>query len=193
MLREDSVSPTYKERLMDIALKEMERLNHIITDFLTYSRPTLPVFQTFDIRELLDETVELLQNIDHNKGRIAFRKQYTSPLLISADPQKMHQVFWNLGVNAIEAMPDGGELLITAASMNGSITITFRDSGYGIEAKDIDKVFYPFFTTKGNGTGLGLAIAYRIIDEHKGKISVKSTSGIGTTFEIILPAPYEKA
>jgi two-component system, NtrC family, sensor histidine kinase PilS len=193
LLREDSVSPDYKERLMGIALKEMERLNHIITDFLTYSRPTLPVFQTFDVRELLDETVELLQNIDHNKGRITFRKNYSSPLFVHADPQKMHQVFWNLGVNAIEAMPEGGELSISADSINDCIAITFEDSGFGIDQKDIGKVFYPFFTTKGHGTGLGLAIAYRIIDEHKGRISVKSTSGIGTAFEIILPAPDEKA
>jgi two-component system sensor histidine kinase PilS (NtrC family) len=193
MLREDSLSPAYKERLMDIALKEMERLNCIITDFLTYSRPTLPVFQTFDISALLDETVELLQNMDHNKGRILFRKHYSDPLIVSADPQKMHQVFWNLGVNAIEAMPDGGELSIRADSVDGAVTVTFQDSGSGIDEKDIGKVFYPFFTTKGNGTGLGLAIAYRIIDEHNGRISVKSTSGIGTTFEIILPAPYEKA
>jgi two-component system sensor histidine kinase PilS (NtrC family) len=193
MLREDSVSPNHKERLMDIALKEMERLNHIISDFLTYSRPTLPVFQTFDIRELLDETVELLSNINHNKELVSFRKNYQSPLRVHADPQKMHQVFWNLGVNAIEAMPDGGELSIDAVSLNNATSITFRDSGNGIEEKDIGKVFYPFFTTKEQGTGLGLAIAYRIIDEHNGRITVKSTSGIGTTFEIILPAPYEKA
>lgn len=193
MLRENSVNQTYKERLMEIALKEMERLNYIITDFLTYSRPALPVFQRFDIRELLDETVDLLRTIDHNRGRITFRKDYQSPLLVDADPQKMQQVFWNLGVNAIEAMPDGGELSISAACENGGIVITFRDSGCGIDGKNIGKVFYPFFTTKENGTGLGLAIVYRIIDEHRGRISVTSTTGAGTAFEIILPAEHEKA
>jgi two-component system, NtrC family, sensor histidine kinase PilS len=193
MLKEDSVSTNYKERLMDIALKEMERLNHIITDFLTYSRPTLPVFQTFDIRELLDETIELLRTIDHQKGHITFKRNYAGPILVNADPQKMHQVFWNLGLNAIEAMPEGGELAINAENTNDFITIAFQDSGHGIDGKNIEKVFYPFFTTKEDGTGLGLAIAYRIIDEHKGRIWVKSNSGIGTTFEIILPATYEKA
>ncbi len=193
MLKENSVNQNYKERLMEIALKEMERLNYIITDFLTYSRPTLPVFQTFDMRELLDETVELLRNSDQGRGLITVRTQYANPLLVDADPQKMQQVFWNLGVNAIEAMPDGGELFISAASTNGDIAITFQDSGQGIEGKDIGKVFYPFFTTKENGTGLGLAIVYRIIDEHRGKISVRSTSGVGTAFEIILPARHEKA
>ncbi len=193
MLREDAVNPNSKERLMDIALKEMERLNHIITDFLTYSRPTLPVFQTFDIRELLDETVELLQNIDHNKGLIFFRKHYSGPLLVNADPQKMQQVFWNLGLNAVEAMPGGGEMSIDASGTDDGIAISFRDSGCGIDEKSLGKVFYPFFTTKERGTGLGLAIAYRIIDEHNGRISVKSTSGIGTAFEIILPAANENA
>jgi signal transduction histidine kinase len=105
----------------------------------------------------------------------------------------MQQVFWNLGLNAIEAMPEGGELAINAAHTNDFITITFQDSGHGIDGKDIGKVFYPFFTTKEHGTGLGLAIAYRIIDEHKGRIWVKSNAGIGTSFEIILPATYEKA
>jgi signal transduction histidine kinase len=90
-------------------------------------------------------------------------------------------------------MPEGGELAINATHTNDFITITFQDSGHGIEGKDIEKVFYPFFTTKEHGTGLGLAITYRIIDEHKGRIWVKSNSGIGTSFEIILPATYEKA
>ncbi len=193
MLREDSVNPSHKERLMDIAIKEMERLNHIISDFLTYSRPTLPVFQPFDIRELLDETIELLSNINHSEEAISFRKNYRSPLPVYADPQKMHQVFWNLGINAIEAMPDGGELSIDAVSTDNATSVIIRDSGHGIEEKNIGKVFYPFFTTKEEGTGLGLAIAYRIIDEHNGRITVKSTPGIGTTFEIILPARDEKA
>jgi len=90
-------------------------------------------------------------------------------------------------------MSEVGVLSISAGSMGDCVTITFQDSGCGIEGKDIGKVFYPFFTTKGHGTGLGLAIAYRIVDEHKGRISVKSSTGIGTAFEIILPAPDEKA
>jgi signal transduction histidine kinase len=112
---------------------------------------------------------------------------------VDADPQKMRQVFWNLGINAIEAMPDGGEIIISTKHGEGFVEIAFQDFGTGIAEKDIDKIFYPFFTTKEQGTGLGLAIAYRIMEEHNGTINVKSISGIGTTFEIILPKTNEKA
>jgi two-component system sensor histidine kinase PilS (NtrC family) len=187
MIKEDTVSPNYKEKLMEIALSEMERLDRIITDFLTYSRPTQPEFKMFDLHELLDDTVELLKNIERNKGFISIKKDYYGKVEVNADPQKMRQVFWNLGVNAIEAMPEGGELVISTLNMDGDVEITFADSGEGIRREDVEKIFYPFFTTKEHGTGLGLAIAYRIIEEHKGKINVNTRSGIGTTFEIILP------
>jgi signal transduction histidine kinase len=106
---------------------------------------------------------------------------------INADPQKVRQVFWNFGMNAIEAMPDGGDLIISTKNTDGFIEIRFQDFGGGIAEDIIEKIFYPFFTTKEQGTGLGLAIAYRIIEEHKGRIKVESRSGIGTAFEIILP------
>jgi two-component system sensor histidine kinase PilS (NtrC family) len=187
MLKEDSVPQNYKERLMEIALSEMERLNRIITDFLTYSRPTPPDFKQFDLHELLDETIELLRNVDQNKGSVTIRKDYHGPTRVKADPQKIRQVFWNLGINAVDAMPEGGELLVSTSNDDGSVTITFQDTGCGIEKRNIERIFYPFFTTKERGTGLGLAIAYRIIEEHQGRMRVESSAGIGTTFQIILP------
>jgi signal transduction histidine kinase len=190
MLKEDSVPKNYKQRLMEIALNEMERLDRIITDFLTYSRPTPPEFKRFELHSMLDETIELLKNVEQNN--ISINKKYTGRLELNADPQKMRQVFWNLGINSIEAMPEGGELIISTRNMDRSAEITFKDFGAGIDEKNIEKIFYPFFTTKENGTGLGLAIAYRIIEEHNGKINVNSRPGVGTTFEIILPKTDEK-
>jgi two-component system sensor histidine kinase PilS (NtrC family) len=192
MLREDSIPGNYKERLMEIALNEMDRLNRIITDFLTYSRPTPPNVKTFDLHGLLDETMELLKNVDQNKGYVSISKDYSGMVEVNADPQKLRQVFWNLGLNAIEAMPEGGELSVSTRNRNGIVEIIFKDSGAGIEKEHLEKIFYPFFTTKEQGTGLGLAIAYRIIEEHKGRISVTTSAGIGTTFEVILPKIYEK-
>ena len=193
MLKEDSIPRNYKERLMEIALGEMNRLNSIITDFLTYSRPSPVEYQNFDLHRLLDEISELLKNVEQNKKQVVIKKNYFNSLDLNADPQKMRQVFWNLGLNAIEAMPDGGELIISTKNEDGFTEVTFQDSGTGIEERNIEKIFYPFFTTKEHGTGLGLAIAYRIIEEHKGGMNVKSTPGIGTTFEIILPKANEKA
>jgi len=187
MLKEDSVPKKYKMKLMDIALNEMERLDRIIKDFLTYSRPTEPEFKTFDIHGLLDDIIELLKNDEQNKGRVHIAKNYHGTIEVCADPQKMRQVFWNLGLNAIEAMPEGGNLIIETEDMDEKIGITFKDSGQGIKGEDIDKIFFPFFTTKEHGTGLGLAIAYRIIEEHNGKIQVERSQDGGTTFNILLP------
>lgn len=187
MLKEGTVPKNYREKLMEIALKEMERLDRIITDFLTYSRPTPPQLKRFDLHSIIDETTELLKNVEQNKGNISIKKDYTGRLEVNADPQKIRQVFWNLGINAIEAMPEGGELIVSTRDTDRDIKITFRDSGTGIDKKDAEKIFYPFFTTKEHGTGLGLAIAYRIIEEHGGSINVDSSLGAGSTFEIILP------
>ena len=193
MLKEDMVGEGYKKKLMEIALKEMERLNRIITDFLTYSRPTPPEFKRFELHGMLDETIELLKNVEQNKGGVSIRKNYSGTLEVNADTQKMRQVFWNFGINAIEAMPEGGELIISTRNTDRVVEITFKDFGAGIDGKDIERIFYPFFTTKEQGTGLGLSIAYRIIEEHKGSINVSSSPGVGTIFEIILPKADGKA
>ena len=192
LLKEDTVAENYKERLMEIALQEMDRLNRIITDFLTYSRPTPPELQRVDLRRLLDETLDLLENVHQGDNIVSLRKTYTGPIDVTADPQKMRQVFWNLGINAIEAMPGGGTLTVFAEDSESTVKIVFKDSGSGIEEKDIEKIFYPFFTTKERGTGLGLAIAYRIVEEHEGRLTVNSRPGLGTTFEVILPKKDEK-
>jgi signal transduction histidine kinase len=171
----------------------MERLNRIITDFLTYSRPTPPEFKRFELHSMLDETIELLKHVEQNKVGVSIRKDYSGTLEVNADPQKIRQVFWNLGINAIEAMPEGGELVISTRNTDRVVEITFKDFGVGIDRKDTERIFYPFFTTKEQGTGLGLSIAYRIIEEHKGSINVNSSIGVGTIFEIILPKMDGKA
>ncbi len=192
MLREDLIPKDYKDKLMRIALNEMDRLNRIISDFLTYSRPTNPEMKKVDIHEILNETVELLKNVEQNMNNVTIEKIYSGSLQVNIDPQKMKQVFWNLGLNALEAMPSGGKLIISTEHSNGFVHIHFKDSGVGIEEMNIEKIFYPFFTTKEQGTGLGLAIAYRIIEEHRGSIKVESSTDIGTNFEIIIPDTYEK-
>jgi two-component system sensor histidine kinase PilS (NtrC family) len=186
MLREDKIPSRHKDQLMSIALNEMERLNDIISDFLTYSSSRPPDLKEIDLHLLLDETLSLLENIEQNKGNISIKREFEGSLSVVADPQKIRQVFWNLGVNAIEAMKDGGELEVSTSSDPRSVRIVFSDTGTGIDPSHAERIFYPFFTTKDKGTGLGLSIAYRIIEEHNGRLSVKSISGIKTVFEIIL-------
>ena len=136
--------------------------------------------------------MDLLENVHQGDNIVSLRKTYTGPIDVTADPQKMRQVFWNLGINAIEAMPGGGTLTVSAEDSESTVKILFKDSGSGIEEKDIEKIFYPFFTTKERGTGLGLAIAYRIVEEHEGRLTAESKPGLGTTFEVILPKKDEK-
>jgi two-component system sensor histidine kinase PilS (NtrC family) len=186
MIRDDRIPLKHKEKLMGIALKEMERLDNIITDFLTYSSPRPLEMKKVDLHLLLDETLSLLRNVEQNKGNVMIKKDFEGPLFALADPQKIRQVFWNLGINAIESMKDGGELGVSAERKDQSLRIAFADTGPGIPETTIEKIFYPFYTTKDEGTGLGLSIAYRIIEEHHGRLSVKSVPGIKTVFEIIL-------
>ncbi len=188
MLKEDVLTREHRERLMNIAISEMDRLNRIITDFLTYSRPKPPEFSRFDLHRMLDETVELIKNAIVNANSISIKRNFHGPCEIVADPQKLRQVVLNLSINAIESMPDGGELTIATKVQKDAVAITIKDSGIGIPPENLKEIFYPFFTTKAKGTGLGLSIAYRIVEEHNGRISVSSLPGHGTTFEVIIPA-----
>lgn len=185
MLSESAVSPEQKEKLMLIATSEMDRLNRIIVDFLTYSRPSALDVTECDLADILDKTLDLINS--RNSSGVVIRKSYISPLVVKADPLKLEQVFLNLGLNAIEAMPHGGALEVSASSRQDDVEITFRDSGAGIAPDVHEKVFYPFFTTKTQGTGLGLSIAYRIIEDHGGKVALTSSPGAGATFRILMP------
>lgn len=186
MLRDRNIPERHRERLMEIALHEMDRLDNIVTDFLTYSRPKPLELSSVDLHLILDETLALLRNIGGDEGDITIEKDFDGQLTALVDQQKIRQVFWNLGLNAIEAMRGGGRLTVRTSTEGNAITISFEDTGAGIEPRDIDKVFFPFFTTKDKGTGLGLSIAYRIIEEHQGSFTVKSVPGIKTIFTIIL-------
>jgi signal transduction histidine kinase len=140
----------------------------------------------------LHDTIEMLKNIDQMKKNVVIREILEGPLFVEADAQKMKQVFWNLGTNAVDAMKDGGALTVSTRTFDDSVGIVFADTGVGIDPYNIEKVFYPFFTTKETGTGLGLAIAYRIIVEHMGRLTVRSKPGTETAFEIILPLRHGK-
>lgn len=188
MLKEGALNRGRNKKLLDIALSEMDRLNKIITDFLTYSRPRPPELARFNVVDLLAEITDSLKNVYEKRNNIVLRRNFGDKIIIMADPHKLRQVFLNLGVNAIESMKDGGELTIEARDYGDNIVISFQDTGEGISPENLQQIFYPFFTTKDKGTGLGLAIAYRIIEDHGGKINVRSRLGHGSAFEVVLPA-----
>jgi two-component system sensor histidine kinase PilS (NtrC family) len=185
ILKEDKLPEKHRERLMNIALSEMDRLNNTISDFLAYSSPKPLEIKLIDLHPILDSTLELLIN-SGNTGQISIKKDFKGQLFSRADPEKIRQVFWNLGINAYEAMENGGELTVATENTPSHVTISFSDTGPGISQSYINKIYYPFFTTKEAGTGLGLSIAYRIIEEHNGRLIVTSNPGVRTTFKIIL-------
>lgn len=197
VLRKDLDLQGDNQRLMDIVLREAERLNTIITDFLEYARPRASSLAEISLSSLVDETIMLLRNSKNFRNDISITCDVASSVLLHADPQRLRQVFWNLLINGYQSLSGSGEIRISATpgSRNDGDTewlrITIADTGQGIAREDIDKIFHPFFTTKTGGTGLGLAIVYRIIEDHGGTIDVESEPGKGTRFIIMLPMAEE--
>jgi two-component system sensor histidine kinase PilS (NtrC family) len=208
LLKEEMPLDGSYQKLMNIVLTETDRLDQIITDFLTYARPAPPQLQPCNINNLLKETITLAMNSPYYSSQITIElslAEKETEILI--DPHQMKQVFWNLSINALQAMPSGGTLRLSTRwlekswqdadknryrNLNSPLTeIIIADTGIGIPSQDKPRIFDPFFTTKDNGSGLGLAIVYRIIEEHKGYIEVDSKEGEGTSFHIWFPGINE--
>ena len=188
MLRDKNVSEEHADHLMRIALSEMKRLNVIITDFLLYARPQELHKDPFDLHQVLRDVITLLRSSESNMEHVTISTKLEGELILTGDSRQIRQVFWNLGLNALDAVSKGGTVDIYSQKNDNTVEIIFRDSGTGIDKNDIEKIFFPFFTTKEKGTGLGLSIAQKIAEEHRGKIIVQSgDSGTGTTFKVVLP------
>lgn len=188
MLYEKKVSEEHADHLMKIALSEMDRLNGIITDFLLYARPQEMKKMSFDLHETLGNVITLLRSSETFDHEVEINAELNGSMPVNGDAKKLQQVFWNLCLNAMDAVAGGGSINISTCRENGITEIVFSDTGSGIEKDEINHIFYPFFTTKEQGTGLGLAIAQKIVEEHGGKISAESDGrGTGSTFRVILP------
>jgi two-component system sensor histidine kinase PilS (NtrC family) len=192
ILREKRLTGEYADHLMEIALSEMDRLDNIVTDFLLYAKPQRMYKTSFDIHQSLNEVIMLLRSTETNNKNVTITSSLPGKLNITGDPEKLRQVFWNLGINAMDAISEDGTINIYTAKHENKISIVFHDSGVGLAKEDIEKIFDPFYTTKEKGTGLGLSIAQRIAEEHNGKITVKSDGvGTGAIFSVDLPVTNE--
>ena len=175
--------------LMDIILKESDRLNTIITNFLGYARPMAATFTETDVREAIKDTIALLRHSpDVLEHHILTEKLGSDPVIVIADGSQLKQIFWNLARNALQAMPEGGELTIGVETIpNKRIRITFQDTGTGMSSDQVEQLFEPFSNSTTGGTGLGLSIVYQIVRDHNGVINVRSREGEGTTITVELP------
>jgi two-component system sensor histidine kinase PilS (NtrC family) len=189
VLKSDIQDPSQAE-LMDIVLRESDRLNRIITDFLTYARPRKFSLVETDLREPLRETFALLRHSPEILDGHALEEDLPEePLTAMADAEGVRQVFWNLSRNALKAMPDGGALRAEMRQAGADrVRVTFTDTGRGMSPAQVERLFEPFSSSTTGGTGLGLSIVYQIIRDHGGTINVRSREGHGTTITIELPA-----
>jgi two-component system NtrC family sensor kinase len=173
---------------------EAFRCKSITTGLLDFSRIRTVDRRPLNIAETLDSSANLLSHQKRGVGiniKIDIREALQT---VNADGGQIQQAVIALGTNAIDAMPNGGTLILRAFNQANSVVIEIEDAGIGIAPENLSKIFEPFFTTKevGRGTGLGLAVCYGIVTDHSGRLSVRSTVGIGTTFSILLPATIEE-
>ena len=193
------------QRLMNIVLRETNRLDQLLSDFILFARPDDRRKESVELNNILDDTIQLF-SYNPQYGDINVIKNLHGKIMIEADPQQIKQVFWNLFINAAQSMDHKGALVVNTEivhqdSLSKGVKsrldtnsnefwshIIVSDTGRGIPEKYTDKIFDPFFTTKDRGIGLGLAIVYRIIESYRGNISVKSQENKGTSFTIYLPS-----
>lgn len=188
MLRAEMDGDTEQAQLMEIILRESDRLNKIVADYLNYARPRPAELKNVDLRALISDTFKLLRNSDEIlDGHQLEEKLPDRPAIVSGDPEQLKQVCWNITRNALTAMPEGGTFRASLEELDGNrLRLSFRDDGCGMTPEQVEHLFEPFTSTTG-GTGLGLSIVYQIIRDHSGTINVRSREGQGTMITIELP------
>lgn len=175
-------------RILSSIKDEITRLKHMVNDLLNYGRPANLSKQRFDMRDLMGETLALVRQQADEQGVEICVAQDATPAEVNGDREKLKSCLSNIAINALQAMPAGGQLLTSVHQANGAVEVRIEDTGVGIPRDDLGKIFEPYFSTKQTGFGLGLAVTKKIVDEHKGTIVAESEVGTGTTFIVRLDA-----
>jgi two-component system, NtrC family, sensor histidine kinase PilS len=193
MLREDFSRNETNARLMQIILRGKDQLENFLKDFLLMARPAPGIPEVLNIRETIREVLDSLCCVaDWHERLDVIMTLQDEPLNIKANKLEIRQVIWNLILNAVQAMPEGGVLKVEAHPVRSGekdgVEIKIGDSGLGMREQDLKRIFEPFYTTRDTGTGLGLAVVSRIIEAYEGRIQVQSEPGKGTIFTLWIPA-----
>jgi two-component system sensor histidine kinase PilS (NtrC family) len=179
-------------RLLDIVVDESRRLSGILDGFLVFARPGQATHAMCDLSQLLKDCLALMRRSDEIGPDHELVLEAPEKLVVLGEEHLLRQIFWNLSRNAVQAMPDGGLLKISAERNDNSTVIHWRDTGVGMSEDVRHRAFEPFVTTQTNGTGLGLAVVYSAVREHGGSVDIVSTPGRGTTVTVELPAALEE-
>jgi signal transduction histidine kinase len=174
------------QNMIKKAVAEIERVERLINALLNYSSPARADIRVGNLNAVVNDTV-LLMRRQCEKQKVSVVTDAGELSAFCFDPEKIKQALINLVRNAVEAMPDGGEVRIATSTADDHALLTVSDNGPGISAENLPLIFEPFFTSKGAGTGLGLSITQRIVEEHHGQINVESSAENGTTFLLRLP------
>jgi len=186
ILRDDYPVGSPKHEFIEIQIRETERLNRVVEDFLRMARPQPPEKRRCSLREELETIVTLTAGSARKQNIELVLEPVAGDLQLLGDGEKLRQAFLNVLINALQATPPGGRVSISATQVDGRVVVEFRDTGCGIDSEALKRVFEPFFTTKTDGTGLGLAVTKKIIEAHGGELSVASVPGQGTTVAMSL-------
>lgn len=201
VLRDELPLSSEQAQLMDIVLRESERLNNTIKNFLAYARPQRSTLQQIDLRKIVEETAVLLRNSpEHADLHTIDVEVPKEPVLFVGDEGQLRQIVWNLATNGLRAMSAGGTLTLAAvmdttgsSSHEPTAVIRVQDEGLGIPPEEVDRVFQPFTGTFTRGSGLGLSIVHRIVSDYAGRVDVLPAPGGGTIVEVKLPGRVEVA
>jgi two-component system sensor histidine kinase HydH len=195
VLGDDFPPGSRKHELMRVLVKETDRLNRVVEDFLKFARPRAIERQPTRINAVVEDVLSQIEAGASSRS-ITIARDFDSNLPVaSLDGEKLHQVFLNIALNALAAMPAGGSLTVeTRLKLQDAmrhVVVTFRDEGVGIAPEDIDRIFDPFFSRSDKGTGLGLSISHTIVQNHGGRIDVAPNQPKGTVFSVVLPLDKE--
>lgn len=187
LLREEVEFNEDHDRLMNVVLREANRLNSLLSNFLLFARPQARKLEKIELKKALEETVSLFEKNINCADRITINSSFLSGIWVEMDPTHLHQVLWNLLLNAAEAIDGSGCIVISMhPSGSANVRIEISDTGCGMSQEKTKLIFDPFYTTKSFGTGLGLSIVHRILETYGFWVTVDSVPNKGTTFKIEL-------
>lgn len=192
IIERNSDSESKRGECLSIIKRETDRLNRLLTSFLDFARPRAPRYQTIDLSSALDSVIALATHAVDRKPIVLRKETPVNLPAFECDPEQLKQVLLNLLINAIQASPNGSNVVLSARCEGSKVFIQVKDEGAGIAPEIREKIFDPFFTTKESGTGLGLSVAHQIIEQHGGILTAEANADKGMTFSVVLPLERER-